>query len=159
MPGSAGGGGKRALVVPRQPPTRLLKEGDTPDEPTPLRLNIDPGSKTTGLAVLNDATGQVVWAAELAHRGQQVRNRLLTRRAGRRSRRSRHTRCRPARFLNRRRRAGRLPPSLESRISNTLTWVARLRRWCPIGALSLELVKFDTQLMQNAEINGIEYQQ
>ena len=40
-----------------------------------------------------------------------------------------------------------------------LTWVNRLRRWCPVGALSLELVKFDTQLMQNAEISGIEYQQ
>ncbi len=26
-------------------------------------------------------------------------------------------------------------------------------------ALSLELVKFDTQLMQNAEISGVEYQQ
>ena len=40
-----------------------------------------------------------------------------------------------------------------------VTWVERLRRWCPIGALSLELVKFDTQLLQNAEISGIEYQQ
>ena len=34
-------------------------------------MKIDPGSKTTGLAVVNDATGRVVWAAELAHRGQQ----------------------------------------------------------------------------------------
>jgi 5-methylcytosine-specific restriction endonuclease McrA len=77
----------------------------------------------------------------------------------RRSRRQRHTRYRPPRFLNRRRRAGWLPPSLESRISNTLTWVERLRRWCRVGALSLELVKFDTQLMQNAEVSGVEYQQ
>jgi 5-methylcytosine-specific restriction endonuclease McrA len=37
--------------------------------------------------------------------------------------------------------------------------VARLRRSCPITALSMELVKFDTQLMQHAEISGIEYQQ
>ena len=31
-----------------------------------------------------------------------------------------------------------------------LTWVKRLHRFAPIGALSLELVKFDTQLLQNA---------
>ena len=47
----------------------------------PLRLKIDPGSKTTGLAAVNDATGQVVWAAELSHRGQQVKERLDQRRA------------------------------------------------------------------------------
>jgi 5-methylcytosine-specific restriction endonuclease McrA len=137
-------------------------------------MKIDRGSKTTGLATVNGATGQVVWAAELSHRGQQVKERLDQRRACRRSRRSRHTRYRPARYrparyrparyrparyLNRRRRAGWLPPSLESRIANVVTWVERLRRYAPIGALSLELVKFDTQLLQNAEISGIEYQQ
>lgn len=39
------------------------------------------------------------------------------------------------------------------------TWVARLRRLCPITALSQELVKFDTQAMQHPEIAGMEYQQ
>jgi 5-methylcytosine-specific restriction endonuclease McrA len=149
----------RAAVYRRYPFTLILREGEPSEESEPVRLKIDPGSQTTGLAVVNDATGQVVWAAELTHRGQQVKARLDQRRMCRRSRRQRHTRYRPARFLNRRRRAGWLPPSLESRLSNTLTWVQRLRRWCPIGALSLELVKFDTQLMQNAEISGIEYQQ
>jgi 5-methylcytosine-specific restriction endonuclease McrA len=40
-----------------------------------------------------------------------------------------------------------------------ITWVERLRRWCPIRALSQELVRFDTQLMQAPEISGLEYQQ
>jgi 5-methylcytosine-specific restriction endonuclease McrA len=44
-------------------------------------------------------------------------------------------------------------------VTNVLTWVARLARLCPVGALSLELVKFDTQALQNPEIGGIEYQQ
>ena len=118
----------RAAVYRRFPFTIILKEGEPTEEPEPVRLKIDPGSKTTGLAVVNDATGQVVWAAELTHRGQQVKARLDQRRMCRRSRRQRHTRYRPARFLNRRRRAGWLPPSLESRLSNTLTWVHRLRR-------------------------------
>src|SRR6266478_4064764 len=42
---------------------------------------------------------------------------------------------------------------------NILTWVKRLRRICPIGALSLELVKFDLQQMDNPEISGLQYQQ
>jgi 5-methylcytosine-specific restriction endonuclease McrA len=151
--------GGRAAVLRRYPFTVILKEDERGEEGEPLRLKIDPGSKTTGLAVVNDVSGQVVWAAELAHRGEQVKTRLDQRRPCRRSRRQPHTRYRPTRFLNRRRRAGWLPPSLGSRISNTLTWVERVRRWCPIGAISLELVKFDTHLMQNAEISGVEYQQ
>ena len=149
----------KAAVWRHYPFTIILKRAGADAQPTPLRLKLDPGSNVTGIAVVNDTTGQVVWAGELTHRGQQVKARLDRRRTCRRSRRQRHTRYRPARFLIRRRRAGWLPPSLESRIANVSTWVERLRRWCPIGALSLELVKFDTQLMQNAEISGIEYQQ
>jgi 5-methylcytosine-specific restriction endonuclease McrA len=149
----------KAAVWRHYPFTIILKTVVPAARPEPLRLKIDPGSRTTGLAVVTDAIGQVVWAAELAHRGEQVTERLAQRRACRRSRRQRHTRYRPARFDNRGRHAGWLPPSLESRIANVLTWVERLRRWCPIGALSLELVQFDTQLMQDAEISGVEYQQ
>ena len=118
----------RAAVSHRFPFTFMLKEGEPTQEPEPVRLKIDRGSQTTGLAVVNDATGQVVWAGEVTHRGQQVKARLDQRRSCRRSRRQRHTRYRLPRFLNRRRRAGWLPPSLESRLSNTLTWVHRLRR-------------------------------
>jgi hypothetical protein len=101
----------------------------------------------------------VVFAAELTHRGQAIKKRLDARRAARRSRRNRKTRYRKPRFDNRARRAGWLPPSLESRIANVLTWVNRLRSFCPITAISMELVKFDTQLMDNPDIQGVEYQQ
>jgi len=148
-----------AAVLRRYPFTLILQAVVPAAQPTPLRLKIDPGSRITGIAVVNDATGQVVWAAEVSHRGQQVKARLDQRRACRRSRRQRHTRYRPARFANRGRREGWLSPSLESRIANVLTWVERLRRSAPIGAISLELVKFDTQFMQNAECSGIDYQQ
>jgi 5-methylcytosine-specific restriction endonuclease McrA len=139
--------------------TIILRRSVPDAHPEPLRVTIDPGSQTTGLAVVSDASGQVVWAAELTHRGQQIRAALLARRAVRRSRRQRHTRYRPARFTNRRRRAGWLPPSLESLLSNVLTWVHRLRRLAPIGALAQELVKFDTHLLQHPEIEGVQYQQ
>ena len=149
----------RAAVLKRYPFTILLKR--VVDEPCvkPLRLKLDPGSKTTGMAIVNDTSGQVVFAAELRHRGQAIQAALETRRASRRSRRQRKTRYRKGRFNNRRRRAGWLPPSLESRIANVLTWVHRLHRLCPITDLSLEVVKFDTQMMENADIQGVEYQQ
>lgn len=150
----------RAAVWRRYPFTLILKRAlpDAKSAPRPLRVKIDPGSKVTGLAVVNDATGQVVWAGELVHRGQQVHDALLARRAIRRTRRQRHTRYRPARFANRCRPDGCLPPSLESRISNVLTWVNRLRRIAPIATVSQELVRFDIQLLEHPEISGVEYQ-
>ena len=103
--------------------------------------------------------GEVVWAGEVSHRGDKVHQALMDRRAVRRSRRQRHTRYRPARFANRTRPDGWLPPSLESRVHNVVTWVQRLARWCPVDSISLEAVRFDTQLLQNPAITGIEYQQ
>jgi 5-methylcytosine-specific restriction endonuclease McrA len=148
---------KQAAVLRRYPFTIICHAGVSTGEPSPLRLKIDPGSKTTGLAIVDNA--RVLWIAELTHRGQQIKAVLDTRRAVRRNRRQRTTRYRQPRFLNRTRPDGWLPPSLHSRVANVLTWVERLRRLCPITALSQELVRFDTQLMQDAEIAGVQYQQ
>ncbi len=38
-------------------------------------------------------------------------------------------------------------------------WVQRLCKVCPMTGLSQELVRFDTQALQNPEISGTEYQQ
>ena len=124
-----------------------------------LRVKLDPGSKTTGIAVVDDQSGKVVFAAELSHRGHTIKESLDSRRAIRRSRRARHTRYRAARWQNRRRKEGWLPPSLQSRIANTLMWVARLSRLCRITAISMELVRFDMAVLENPEISGVEYQQ
>jgi 5-methylcytosine-specific restriction endonuclease McrA len=150
----------RAAVYRRYPFTILLKDRTVEKSVVhPYRIKIDPGSKIMGFAVLNEETGQVIWAAELTHRGQQIRDALLTRRMLRRRRRSRKTRYRAPRFLNRRRPEGWLPPSLLSRVVHTITWVKRLMRFCPVTAISQELSKFDTQALENPEISGVEYQQ
>lgn len=150
----------KAAVLKRYPFTIVLKVAIVDPSINPLRVKIDPGSKTTGLAIVNDETGQVVFAAELSHRGQQVKKRTDDRRAVRRRRRARHTRYRKQRSSNRRnQREDWLSSSLKSRISNIETWVQRLCRVCPIAAISMELVKFDTQKMENPEISGVEYQQ
>jgi hypothetical protein len=149
----------KAAVWQRYPFTIILKRAIPYAQPEPLRRKIDPGSRSTGLALVNDRMGQVAWAGELAHGRQRIHDALLARAALRSGWRQRQTRYRPARFDNRRRSVGWLPPSLQSRIANVLTWVQRLCRLAPIGAISQELVRFDTQLLEQPEISGIEYQQ
>jgi len=150
---------KKAAVFGRYPFTIILKESKPQAHPRPLRLKLDPGSKTTGIAIIDDLSGEVVFAAELKHRGQRIKGLLDSRRAARRSRRNRKTRYRKPRFLNRTRPKGWLAPSLESRVKNTETWVKRLCMLSPVKALSQVLVRFDTQAIQNPEISGVEYQQ
>jgi 5-methylcytosine-specific restriction endonuclease McrA len=148
----------KASVFKRYPFTIILHDREVSNSTTTeCRLKIDPGAKTTGFAILQDTV--VIWAAELTHRGFTIRDALTSRRQLRRTRRNRKTRYRAARFKNRRRPRGWLPPSLMSRVYNILTWVRRLSKLCPIATISQELVRFDTQKMQNAEISGVEYQQ
>ena len=149
----------RAKVFKRFPFTIVLQDRVLEDSVTHShRIKIDPGSKTTGFAVLQEETGRVTNAVEVSHRGQQLNNALESRRALRRGRRNLQTRYRKPRFLNRTRKAGWLPPSLDSRIANIETWVRRIRNLCPVTAISQELVRFDLQQIQNPEISGIEYQ-
>ena len=63
----------KAAVFRRYPFTIILKRAVYDASPSPLRLKIDPGSKKTGLAIVNDRSGEVVFAAELEHRGQKIK--------------------------------------------------------------------------------------
>lgn len=148
-------------------------------EVQPLRIKLDPGSQTTGIALVREApalnqtiapdTGEIVTGAvtgavvlhlfELVHRGRQISEALTARRQMRRRRRG-NLRYRAPRFLNRgNQKTGWLAPSLQHRIDTTVAWVQRLRRWAPVSALSQELVRFDMQAMDNPDIEGVEYQQ
>ncbi|NET48388.1 MAG: HNH endonuclease, partial [Merismopedia sp. SIO2A8] len=151
---------KGRAKVHRQYPFTIVLQDRTVEESVTHdhRIKIDPGSKITGFAVVQEETGRVTNALEVSHRGQQVKDALESRRALRRGRRNRKTRYRKPRFLNRTRKQRWLPPSLESRIANIETWVRRIRRVCPVTAISQELVRFDLQQMQNPEISGVEYQ-
>ena len=150
----------RAVVFRRYPFTILLKDRELEESVTHAhQVKLDPGSRTTGIALVRVGDNKALWAGELAHRGQIIKNALDDRRAIRRNRRSRKCRYRPPRFDNRRRREGWLPPSLESRVANIQTWARRLVWSAPVEAISMELVKFDSQAMQNPEISGVEYQQ
>ena len=84
---------------------------------------------------------------------------MTDRRMFRTGRRGRHCRYRPARFDNRTRPDGWLPPSLRSRVDNVRIWYERLLLRAPIAEAHVETVRFDTQAMQRPGIEGVEYQQ
>lgn len=152
----------KAVVHKHYPFTIRLKERFLKESVLqPLRLKLDPGSKNTGLAITRDKDRNetVCFLAEIQHRGQLIKKNMDSRRSLRRTRRSRKTRYRKARFNNRTRAKGWLAPSLQHRVDTTISWVLKLSKITPISAISMELVRFDMQKMQNAEISGVEYQQ
>ena len=81
------------------------------------------------------------------------------RRGYRRRRRNVNLRYRKPRFKYRTKPKGWLPPSLMSRVGNIRTFITRLVKMLPLGAISYENVKFDTQKMMNPAIMGVGYQQ
>ena len=156
---------RRAVVHKRFPFVIRLKDRFKQDSCyQPIRIKLDPGSKTTGIAITRgkieaDRVETVVFLAELNHRGTAIKSALDVRRGMRRNRRSRKIRYRAPRFNNRTRPVGWLAPSLQHRVDTTLSWVSRFSKFTPINAISQELIKFDMQIIQNPEISGVEYQQ
>ena len=150
----------QAAVYRVQPFTIILKVKELGDTQN-IELKIDPGSKKSGIALVTHTQGKpkVIFAAHLEHRGQAVKDSLESRRAIRRSRRARKTRYRQARFNNRTRPKGWLAPSLRSRVDNVFCLAKKLSHLAPINSIEVEVVRFDTQKMQNPEISGTEYQQ
>lgn len=130
-----------------------------------VALKLDPGSKHTGITLVRveqTEAGEMhhaLFLSEVEHRGQTVHDHKVTQAQARRRRRSANLRYRAARFLNRGIKEGWLPPSILSRILNVLTWTARLSRWTTVSRIEVERVRFDTQLLQNPEMAGMQYQQ
>ena len=127
-----------------------------------LRVKLDPGSKTTGIALVRETHGKgvaVVNLFELVHRGKQISEALTARRGHRRMRRS-QLRYRAPRFLNRgNKQRGWLAPSLQHRVDTSMAWVNRIQRYAPVSSISTELVRFDMQALENPQIEGAQYQQ
>ena len=127
----------------------------------PVLVKLDPGSRQTGVALVRadeKAHHYALFFVNLVHRGESIRDALTARRNCRRRRRG-NLRHRAPRFLNRTKPQGWLPPSLRHRVDTATAWVAKLVKLAPVTGIVEELVKFDTQKLQNPEISGIEYQQ
>jgi 5-methylcytosine-specific restriction endonuclease McrA len=146
---------KRARVVRRDPFTIRLRFA-TKAHVQPARVGVDTGSKDVGIAATTNGT--VVFQAEV-HLRDDITEKLRQRRRYRRNRRGRKTRYREARYDNRRRPDGWLPPSLHSKAEATVKAVRFIASFLPVGQITVEVGSFDTQKMQNPDITGTEYQQ
>jgi len=156
-------------VVHKIAPFTIRLKDRVGGEVQPVRIKLDPGSKTTGIVLVREEeivsletgeienTAHVLFLAELNHRGGKIRDRLTDRRVFRRRRRG-NLRYREPRFDNRTRPDGWLAPSLQHRVDTTMAWVNRFRKLSPVTGISQELVRFDLQKIENPEIAGVEYQ-
>ncbi len=156
---------KRAVIHRIVPFTiRHIERSATSSQVQSMVLKLDPGSRTTGMALVrierreNGALHHAVHLAIVEHRGEQVHHNMRQRSAFRRRRRSSTLRYRSPRFQHRTRPKGWLPPSLRSRVGNILSWARRYNYLAPLERLDVERVKFDLTLMQNPEIAGVMYQ-
>ncbi|WP_440064200.1 RNA-guided endonuclease IscB [Streptosporangium sp. OZ121] len=153
----------RAVAVRHTPFVIRLEDRSVADSTVMgLQVGIDPGSKHTGLAVFTGYNGSRAgrYAIQLDHRGALIRDRLASRAALRRGRRSRNLRYRSPRFLNRTKAQGWLAPSLRHRVDTTMSWMVRLTRWAPVAAVHVERVSFDTHALSAGKpLEGVEYRQ
>lgn len=150
----------RASVFRRHPFTIILHDRTVEEsELQDMEIKIDQGSKTTGVALVvhGKKSSTVTLAAHIEHR-TNIKSNLDSRRAIRRSRRHRKTRYRQARFLNRTKPKGWLPPSLVSKAENILNWIIRFAKLTPLTKFALETAKFDMQKLENPDIQGVDYQ-
>ena len=120
-----------------------------------VHVGIDTGANHIGIAVTSEdkvlAKGEIELRDDI-HKNME--NRALLRR----TRRSRKTRYRQSRFLNRKRKDGWLPPTVQSKLDATFMWIDRFESLLPNPILHIEVGKFDIQKMMNPNITNEEYQ-
>ena len=143
---------KQAKVVSKCPFTIKLLYNTT-NYTQDLTLGVDTGSGTLATAVSKDS-GDVVYISEVEVRND-ITNKMTQRRGYRRNRRSRKTRYRKARFLNRKNsiKKDRFSPTMISKIWSHIKEIEFIKSILPINKLVLETGTFDTHLMKNPEMN------
>ena len=150
---------KQAVIYKRFPFTIRLRNDNAVLKNRNYTIKIDPGSRTTGVAITDDKDS-VVMLAELEHRGHIIKRNLDSRRAVRNSRRQRKTRYRKARFDNRTRPKGWLAPSVKSRADNVINFIKKYKKIINITKVMIENVSFDVaQMSSETKLWGNDYQQ
>jgi len=147
----------RAVVTSRIPFTIQLCY-DSTEHVQECTCKVDSGSTFVGISV---TTGEKiikeVFAAE-AHLRTDIVELLSARKVLRRNRRGRKTRYRKARFKNRKKPDGWLPPSVRWKLDAHKRLIAMLHKFLPISDILVETAPFDIQKINNPTISGIGYQ-
>ena len=153
----------KAKVVRREPFTiKLLYEPET-DVVQECYCGVDTGSRHIGVAVVSN--DKVLYQSQTEFR-DDIKKKMDRRRIFRRNRRSRKTRYRKCRFLNRKNstREDRLPPSVKHKVQAHIDEIEFCKKILPISDLILEVSQFDTALIKtpaliNERIRKWGYQQ
>jgi len=135
---------KKAVVVKRTPFTIKLLHCTNVYKQN-ISLGIDPGSKSIGLSATT--SNKEIFAGTVILRND-VTKLISTRKEHRLSRRSRKTRYRKERFLNRTKnqKPGWIPPTYRQKLDVHLKIINMIKSILPITNLCLELTVFDTAL-------------
>ena len=150
---------KQAVIHKRFPFTIRLRNDNAVLKDRNYTIKLDPGSRTTGVAI-TDNQDQVVMLAEIEHRGHIIKRNLNSKRAIRHFRRQRKTRYREARFQNRTRPEGWLAPSIKSRADNVINFIKKYKKLINVNKVMIENVSFDTaQMSSDTKLWGSDYQQ
>jgi len=121
-----------------------------------VALGIDAGTHHMGVSASTEQ--RVFFEAEVLPR-TDIGALLATRRQFRRARRSRKTRYRKARFLNRKKVQGWLAPSVQHTLDAHLKTIRLVHQLLPVSRTTIEVAQFDMQKIRHPEILGKEYQE
>lgn len=163
---------KKACVYRYYPFIIILKDKDvrTMANLDTYRIKIDPGSVHTGISIVRSGDNAVMMYAQIKHRAHNIVKSLDTRADSRSNRRQRETRYRKAKWSTRYHKKGSkykaqsprpegwLPPSVKSIGDNIINWVLKFKQYINITECSVEAVRFDSQLLDNPNIECEEYQ-
>jgi len=142
----------KAKCIRRVPFTiKLCYQTDT-TYTQPLRLGVDTGSGNIGSAVVSEK-GDVVYLSQIKVRND-ITDKMKRRSSYRRDRRTRKTRYREPRWLNRRNsiKKGRFSPTMRSKFDTHLKEVKFVKSILPITKLILETATFDTHALKNPAV-------
>lgn len=140
----------KAKVVRRCPFTIQLNY-DCPNYRQEVVLGQDTGSKHVGTACI--ANDEVLYQSQVELR-DDIKSKMDGRRQARRFRRSRKTRYRKARFLNRKNstKLNRLSPSVKHKVQAHIDEIEFCKKILPVSKVVLEVSQFDTALMKNPNL-------
>ena len=144
---------RKACVAKRTPFTIKLNYRTT-TYTQEVSLGIDAGTRHVGVSATTKS--KELFSSEVVLR-KDIVDLLSTRREQRRTRRNR-LRHRKARFNNRKRKNGWLAPSVQNRVDAHLKVIRNVHRILPIAKTTIEVAQFDTQLIKNPHIEGVDYQ-
>ena len=145
----------KVKVIRKEPFTIQLLYGSSGYKQD-ITLGVDAGAKHIGLSA--STKKKELYSADIELRTDIV-DLISTKRELRRSRRSRKTRYRKARFNNRRKAEGWLAPSNQNRINAHVSVIEKIHQILPVTSIIVETASFDIQKIKNDEIHGEEYQQ